>query len=55
MKNRCSVLTILSLLTLCKVKIQAQEPFDIRLRSATDNREFVLSQQKGKFVSLHFY
>jgi len=45
---------ILSILIFCSVKIYAQEPLDIRISSATDNREFVLSNEKGKFVALHF-
>jgi peroxiredoxin Q/BCP len=47
-------LSILSILIFCTVKIYAQEPLDIRLSSATDDREFVLSKEKGKFVALHF-
>jgi peroxiredoxin Q/BCP len=47
-------LGILSILIFCAVKINAQEPLDIRISSATDDREFVLSKEKGKFVALHF-
>jgi peroxiredoxin Q/BCP len=36
------------------VNIYAQESVDIRLNSATDERKFVLSKEKGKFVALHF-
>jgi peroxiredoxin Q/BCP len=36
------------------VSIYAQESVEIRLSSATDDREFVLSKEKGKFVALHF-
>jgi peroxiredoxin Q/BCP len=45
---------ILLLLIFCTVNIYAQESADIRLSSATDDREFVLSKEKGKFVALHF-
>ena len=45
---------ILLLLIFCTVNIYAQESADIRLSSTTDDREFVLSKEKGKFVALHF-
>lgn len=45
---------ILLLLIFCTVNIYPQESADIRLSSATDDREFVLSKEKGKFVALHF-
>ena len=54
MKIRFKILSILSLLLVCTVKIYAQELVDIRLNSATDERKFVLSKQKGKYVALHF-
>ena len=54
MKIRFKILSILSLLLVCTVKIYAQELVDIRLNSATDERKFVLSKEKGKFVALHF-
>ena len=54
MKIRFKILSILSLLLVCTVKIYAQELVDIRLNSATDERKFVLSKEIGKFVALHF-
>ncbi|MFZ4100659.1 MAG: peroxiredoxin family protein [Sphingobacterium thalpophilum] len=51
MKTRFSILL---LLIFCAVNIYAQESVDIRLNSATDERKFVLSKEKGKFVALHF-
>lgn len=35
-------------------RLMAQTPENIRLSSATDDRQFVLSKEKGKFVALHF-
>lgn len=35
-------------------RLMAQTPANIRLSSATDDRQFVLSKEKGKFVALHF-
>lgn len=32
----------------------AQKPVNIKLQSATDNQQFDLSKEKGKFVALHF-
>jgi peroxiredoxin Q/BCP len=52
MKN--SILTILFLITVISSRVQAQVPANIRLSSATDERQFVLSKEKGKFVALHF-
>jgi thioredoxin-dependent peroxiredoxin len=54
MKIRFSIPTILLLFIFYKVEVNAQVPVDIRLSSATDDREFVLSKEKGKFVALHF-
>lgn len=51
MKTRFSILL---LLIFCAVNIYAQESVDIHLNSATDERKFVLSKEKGKFVALHF-
>ena len=51
MKIKFSSLTLVLLLSL-PVLVKAQTI--IKLRSATDNREFVLSKEKGKFVALHF-
>lgn len=54
MKIRFSIPKILLLLIFYKVEVNAQVPVDIRLSSATDDREFVLNEEKGKFVALHF-
>lgn len=54
MKIRFSILSTILLLIFYTVKIYAQESVDIKLSSATDDREFVLSKEKGKFVALHF-
>lgn len=54
MKIKFSIFSILLLLIFCTVNTYAQESVDIRLSSATDDREFVLSKQKGKYVALHF-
>lgn len=35
-------------------RLMAQTPANIRLSSATDDRQFVLSKEKGKFVAMHF-
>jgi peroxiredoxin Q/BCP len=51
MKIKISLLTLLLLISLT-VLVNAQTI--IKLGSATDNREFVLSKEKGKFVALHF-
>ena len=52
MKN--SILIILFLMSVISSRVQAQVPANIRLTSATDDRQFVLSKEKGKFVALHF-
>lgn len=52
MKKSCSSLLLMLLLTL-PVLIYAQTP-DIKLRSVTDNTQFNLKKEKGKFVALHF-
>ncbi len=53
MKIKYCILTIVCLLCL-SVSVQAQSNANIRLRSATDESQFVLSKEKGKFVALHF-
>ncbi|MDP3467633.1 MAG: TlpA disulfide reductase family protein [Daejeonella sp.] len=53
MKIKYSILTILFLQSL-SVFVKAQATTNIRLKSATDDHEFVLSKEKGKFVALHF-
>jgi len=51
MKIKFSLLTLVLLVFLTVlVKVQTS----IKLGSATDNRAFVLSKEKGKFVALHF-
>jgi len=52
MKN--SILTILVIISFISFSVKAQVPANIRLNSATDDRQFVLSKEKGKFVALHF-
>ncbi|SDM18695.1 peroxiredoxin Q/BCP [Daejeonella rubra] len=54
MKVKYSILTILFLISVISSIVQAQVPAIIRLSSATDDRQFVLSKEKGKFVALHF-
>ena len=46
----CLLLLMLSL----KTTLMAQQPGNIKLQSATDNRQFNLAKEKGKFVALHF-
>jgi len=53
MKIKYSILSLLLLLSL-SVIVKAQNKTNIKLKSATDDNEFVLSKQKGKFVALHF-
>lgn len=53
MKIKYSVLTILCLLFL-NVGVKAQSSANISLQSATDDRQFLLRKEKGKFVALHF-
>lgn len=53
MKIKYSILTILFLQSL-SVCVNAQATANIMLKSATDDQEFVLSKEKGKFVALHF-
>ena len=54
MKMKYSIVTILLLISVVSVDLQAQSLANIKLNSATDNREFVLGKEKGKFVALHF-
>lgn len=44
----------LILFSLITISVNAQNPADFKLISATDNSEFVLSKAKGKYVALHF-
>ncbi len=44
----------LALFFLITISVNAQNPTDFKLISATDNNEFVLSKAKGKYVALHF-
>ncbi|MFA6944694.1 MAG: redoxin family protein [Pedobacter sp.] len=47
--------TKLFILLLClSTSLMAQLPGNIKLQSATDNRQFNLAKEKGKFVALHF-
>ena len=50
-KNSLSILLILLIFA---ASVKAQSPDDIRLQSATDKSQFVLSKEKGKYVALHF-
>ncbi len=45
---------ILIILLCISSSLMAQSPVNIKLKSATDNREFNLSKERGKFVALHF-
>ena len=51
---KTNILAILILISVISVRMKAQALANIRLNSATDNRQFVLSNEKGKFVALHF-
>ena len=42
------------LLLFLSASLMAQLPGKIKLKSATDNKEFNLAIEKGKFVALHF-
>lgn len=53
MKSRFS-LTIVLFLLLLDTSVKAQNKGIIKLSSATDNRQFTLNKEKGKFVALHF-
>jgi len=50
-KNSLSILLILLIFV---ASVKAQSPGDIKLQSATDKSQFVLSKEKGKYVALHF-
>jgi len=54
MKIKYNILTLLFLISVISSIVQAQVPANIRLSSATDDLQFVLSKEKGKFVALHF-
>ena len=47
-------LTIGLFLLILTIQVKAQTPANIKLSSATDNRQFDLKKEKGKFVALHF-
>jgi len=47
-------LSILVILLIFVASVNAQSPGDIKLQSATDKSQFVLSKEKGKYVALHF-
>jgi len=51
---RYNILTILFLISFTCTGLQAQVPVKIKLKSATDDRQFELGKEKGKFVALHF-
>ncbi len=53
MKIKSCLFTLLFLLSLSLI-VEAQTVKNIKLKSATDDHEFVLSKEKGKFVALHF-
>ncbi len=48
-----STLRILALILTLSTTLNAQVP-TVKLKSATDNSEFSLKKEKGKFVALHF-
>lgn len=50
-KNSLSILVILLIFV---ATVKAQSPGDIKLQSATDKSQFILSKEKGKYVALHF-
>ena len=45
---------LLLLLMSLVLSAKAQNPADVKLASATDNSQFSLKKEKGKFVALHF-
>lgn len=47
-------LSIALFLIIIAASVKAQNPVDFKLLSATDTSEFILSNEKGKFVALHF-
>ncbi len=47
-------LSIVLFLVIASSSVKAQGPGNIKLNSATDNSQFSLSKEKGKFVALHF-
>ena len=46
--------SLLSLVLLVSLTVFVKAQTIIKLQSATDNRAFVLSKEKGKFIALHF-
>lgn len=53
MKIKISLLIAFILITI-GTSLKAQNLDDFKLISATDNSEFILSDERGKFVALHF-
>jgi len=49
-----NLITLLLLMTAVTSAAQSQDLRDIKLKSATDNSEFRLKKERGKFVALHF-
>ncbi|MEJ7779559.1 MAG: redoxin domain-containing protein [Daejeonella sp.] len=49
-----NLISLLLLLITATFSTQAQNLRDIKLKSATDNSEFSLKKERGKFVALHF-
>ena len=47
-------ITFIALFVNCAAFVNAQNPADFTLNSATDNNQFKLSEAKGKYVALHF-
>jgi len=47
-------LSIFMFLLIFVVSVKAQSPGEIKLKSATDKSQFILSKEKGKYVALHF-
>lgn len=47
-------LSIFMFLLIFVVSVKAQSSGDIKLQSATDKSQFILSKQNGKYVALHF-
>lgn len=52
--NFIKKLPIVTLLLICVTFVNAQNPADFTLISATDNSQFNLSEARGKYVALHF-
>lgn len=47
-------ITSIAFIIICTAFVNAQNPADFTLKSATDNNQFKLSGAKGKYVALHF-